>query len=167
MAETIQHHPLMFTFRDIISGDGFLAGITVSGKALMLYEDERWCIYGVRPGALAASGETPQGALLDFRKRFKEVLFDIADESRTFEAFRQEVERFFYEPDREDERRWEDALIAVRTGNFVPESPFSELPKQSPEIRPTQITVERLDGESKRFMPSDNVADVYLFPTAA
>ena len=167
MAETIQHHPLMFTFRDAISGDGFLAGISVSGKALMLYEDERWWMYGVRPGAIADNGETPQAAFLQFRNRYKEVLFDVADECGTFETFKQEVQRFFYELDTEEERRWEDALTAIRTGKFIPESSFSELPKQSPEMRPTQITVERLDGESKRFMPSDNVPDLYWFPTAA
>jgi hypothetical protein len=163
----INHHPLMFTFRDVISGDAFLAGITLCGRALILEEDGKWWMYGVRPAAIAESGYTPQEAFLRFRNTYKEVLFDIADEHRTFEALKQEVERFFYEPDPEEERRWEDAVIAIRSGNIIPPLPFSDLPREAPENRPTQITVGRLDGEHKRFMPSDNAPDMYFLPPEA
>jgi len=163
----ITHHPLMFTFRDVISGDGFLAGVTLSGRALMVEEDGKWWMYGVRPGAIAESGETPQDTISRFRNGYKEVLFDIADEYRTYDGFRQEVERFFYEPDPEEERRWEDALAAIRASAEAHPPPFSELPREAPERRPTQVTVERLDGQSKRFMPSDNVVDAYFVPEAA
>lgn len=163
----INHHPVMFTFRDAISGDAFLAGITLCGRALMVKEDGKWWMYGVRPAAIAETGDTPQETFLRFRNRYKEVLFDIAGEQRTFEAFKQEVERFFYEPDTEEERRWEDAVIAMRSGNIIPPPPFSDLPREAPENRPTQITAERLDGEHKRFMPSDNVRDMYFLPAEA
>lgn len=158
------HHPLIFTFRDTISGDGFLVGITVSGRALMVQEDARWWMYGVRPGAIAESGETPQEGFLRFRNRYTQILFDIASECRTFETLKQEVERFFYEPDRVEERRWEDALTAIRAGDFSPPPPFNELPTVIAETRPSQITVERLDEKNRRFMPSDNVPDTYLLP---
>ena len=167
MAEQVKNHPLMFTFGDAISGDGFLAGIKLSGRALMLKEDGKWWMYGVRPGAIAESGDTPQETSLRFRNRYKEILFDIAVYHRTFPAFKEEVERFFYETDTEEERRWEDALAAIRTGNCTIPPPFSDLPRQAPEDRPTQIIVERLDVENRRFMPSDNVQDVYLIPAAA
>jgi len=166
MAET-SNHPLIFTFRDAISGDGFLVGITLSGRALMLPEDGKWWMYGVRPGAIAESGDKPQEAFLRFRNRYKEILFDIASECLTFAAFKEEVERFFYEPDREEERRWEDALTAARTSNLPPPPPFDTLPRIVAEHYPPQITVERLDGQNKRFMPSDNVPDTYMFPVAA
>ena len=158
MAE-INHHPIMFTFRDAISGDGFLVGITLSGRALMLKEDEKWWMYGVRPGAIAESGESPQETVLCFRNRYREVLFDIAGDHDTFDAFKKEAERFFYEPDEEEERRWEDAVTAIRSQNLCSPAEFSELPRVAPESRPTQITVERLDGINKRFKPSDNVPD--------
>ncbi len=158
----IAQHPLIFTLRDAISGDGFLAGITLSGRALMEQGDDgKWWMYGVRPGALAESGDTPQETFLRFRNRYKEILFDIAQEHRTFDDFKREVERFFYEPDEEEERRWEDALRAVRAGNLVPPEPFSALPREEPEKRPSQITVEQLDREGRRFMPSDNVPDTF------
>jgi hypothetical protein len=167
MAE-IDHYPLLFTFRDVISGNGFLAGITLSGRALMLKEDDnKWWMYGVRPGAIAETGETIQEALLRFRNKYREVLFDIAGERNTFEAFRQEVERFFYEPDTEEEQRWESAATAIRFDDVTVPPALDRLPRQEPESRPSQITVERLDGANKRFMPSDNVPDRFVLPVAA
>ena len=163
MAESEDRYPLMFTYRDVISGDGFLAGITLSGRALMIKENDEWWMYGVRPGAIAETGKTPQETYLRFRNRYKQILFDIAGECRTFEAFKQETERFFYEPDEEEERRWEDAVAAIRSGELTKPAALSELPGgEAPETRPSQITVERLDGQRKRFMPTDNVPDIYI-----
>ncbi len=152
-------HPLLFTFRDAISGDGFLAGVTLSGRILVVEEDGKWWVYGVRPGAIAESGDSPQEALIHFRNRYKEVLFDVADEYRTFDEFRGEVERFFYEPDPEEERRWDNALTELRSKNLVPPTLLSELPRVSPETRPSQITVEQLNLPNRRFMPTDNTTD--------
>lgn len=160
-------NPLLFTFRDVISGDGFLTGITLSGRALMVQEGDKWWMYGVRPGGIAETADTAQELFLSFRKAYTEVLFDIAGECRSFDLFKQEVERFFYEPDAEEERRWEDAVTRIRSENLVPPPPLSELPRQLPETRPSQITVERLDGVNKRFKPTDNVPATYVVPMAA
>jgi hypothetical protein len=166
----LKNHPLLITLRDAISGDGFLAGITLSGRALMRKEDDgKWWMYGVRPAALAESGTTIEEAFLRFRGRYREVLFDIAQENSSFEDFRKEVERLFYEPDAdgEDERLWEDALTAIRTGKASAPDEFSALDRKSPETNPSQITVELLSpAVGKRFMPSDNVRDTYSIPTA-
>jgi hypothetical protein len=161
-------YPLMFTFRDAVSGNGFLAGVTLSGRALMVQEETHgWCIYGVRPAAIAETGTTPQEAYLRFRNRYKEVLFDISGESKDFESFRQETERFYYEPDAVEEQRWEDAFQALRNGTVVPREPFvCALPKENPESRPSQIAIARLD-EVKRFQASDNVSDTYVMAAAA
>ena|ERR1019366_1130585 len=165
----LKNHPLLITLRDAISGDGFLAGITLSGRALMRKEDDgKWWMYGVRPAALAESGTTIEEAFLRFRGRYRDVLFDIAQENSSFDNFRNEVERFFYEPDAdgEDERLWEDALTAIRTGGVRPPDEFSGLERKSPETTPSQITVELLNDVKKRFMPSDNVRDTYAIPDA-
>jgi len=168
VAVNLQEHPLMLTLRDAISGNGFLAGITLSGRALMRKEDDdKWWMYGVRPAGIAESGTTIEETLSRFRNRYKETLIDIAQESSTFDDFKTEIERFFFEADQEDERAWEDALTAIRTGDLAPPGPFSALPRESPESKPSQITIERLDGQGKRFMPSDNVTDTYSVPQAA
>lgn len=154
-------HPIMITLQDAISGNGFLAGVTLSGRALMRKEDDgKWWMYGVRPAAIAESGCTPQETFLHFRMRYKEALLDIAQESKSFEAFKAQVERFFYEADADDEdaRLWESALATIRKEHIAPPEPFSQLPRESPESKPSQITVERLDQKSG-FVPSDNVTD--------
>jgi len=161
------NYPLMFTFRDAVSGNGFLAGITLSGRALMVEEEDgSWWMYGVRPAGIAEAGATPQEAYFRFRNRYKSVLFDIAEETRDFEAFRKLVEGFYSEPDHDEEKRWEDAFRALRSGIVVPERPFSDLPRESPESRPSQIAITRLD-EIRRFQASDNVSDTFVMAAAA
>ncbi len=147
----MSHYPLMFTFRDAVSGDGFLAGVTLSGRALMVKEGENeWCVYGVRPAAIAETGTTPQEAYLRFRNRYKDVLFDISGESKNFEDFRRETERFYYEPDAQEEQRWEEAFQNLRCGKVVPQEAFvCALPKENPENR-TKAT-NRSDGRPSRW----------------
>ena len=170
MAEKVRLdvHPILITLRDVISGDGFLAGITLSGRALMRWEDDVWWMYGVRPAAIADSGGTIEEAFARFRNRYKEVLFDFAQESRDFEHFKAAVEQFFYEADAdgEDERLWEEALKQIRATNCAPPEPFSKLPREYPESKPSQITVERLNRADARFKPSDNITDTYSVPMA-
>ena len=169
MADRITKVPLMFTFQDAVSGNGFLAGITLSGRALMVREEEdgRWWMYGVRPGAIADAGSTLLETFTNFKERYKLFLFDVAEESKNFEEFKKEVERFFYELDDDQENRWMAAVQAIRSGDVVPEEPFSTLPRIAPERRPAQITVERLSDEARRFKPGDNAIDTYMIPMAA
>lgn len=161
-------YPVMFTVRDTVSGNGFLSAVTLSGWALMVREDEKWWVYGVRPSAIAETGNTPEEAFFRFRNAYKNVLFDAAQLATTYDDFKQEIERFFYEPDKAEEARWLRAVQAIRSGEIQPEPPFfSGLPKESPETRPTQITVERLDKSCTRYTPVDNVPDYFSLPTAA
>ena len=155
------HYPLLFNFREAVSGNGFLAGVTVSGgRAVMLSEDGEWWMYGVRPAGLAETGETPQETFLRFMARLKAVLFDIASETSTFEEFRAEVERFLNEGNDEEEKRWNTAQLQLKSGTVTPEAPFlSSLPKEAPETRPTSMGILRLDGTAseQRFSSNDNV----------
>jgi hypothetical protein len=162
------NYPVMFTFRDAVSGNGFLAGVTLSGRGLMVNEDDRWWVYGVRPGAIAECGQTPLEAFAKFRNRYKNVLFDIAAESNTFHSFRRDVEQFYYQPDAEEEKRWEEAFLALREGKLILEKPFCDLPRENPENRPSQITIARLDEIKRfRFTPTDNIPDKYVMAAAA
>jgi hypothetical protein len=155
----LKDHPIMITLQDTISGNGFLAQITLSGRTLMRYEDDgKWWMYGVRPAAIAESGSTIEEAFLRFRQAHKEVLFDIAQDSKDFDELRTKVERFFNEGD-SDEQAWDNALKAVRDAHAAPPQPFSNLPRQSPDSRPPRIEVERLDGKIRPFAASENVSD--------
>jgi hypothetical protein len=159
-------YPVMFTVRDTVSGNGFLAGVTLSGRALMVYEDDKWWVYGVRPGAIAGSGKTPQEAFHDFRERYKMLLFDYATEVEDFGSFKKDVESFYGQPDTEEEARWTAAFQAIRDGNIVVEAPFTDLPKENPQKRPTGISIIPLH-EVKRFSATDNIPDSYTFAAAA
>jgi hypothetical protein len=172
---TLKEHPIMLTLQDSISGNGFLARITMSGRALMREEEAgEWWIYGVRPAALAASGENIDQAFQRFRDAYWQVLADMAAESFSFEAFEAEVQRFFAEKDadNEDETLWEAALAAIRGGVCEPPAPFAKLPRRSPEQYPSFIKVERTDAQALdvRLTPSDNVPPAvfaYTLPKAA
>jgi hypothetical protein len=167
MTEAAIVYPLIFTYRDAVSGNGFLAGVTITGRALMRHEDEKWWMYGVRPAGIAEAGNTPNETFLSFRQRYSAVLFDIAAESESFEAFREEVERFFYEADNAEEQLWAEAHLLFKSGKVTPEEPFAALKKDSPETRPAVISVARLDN-AQRFSATDNVPDtVYIVPPAA
>lgn len=96
-------YPVMFTVRDTVSGNGFLAGVTLTGRAIMSREEDgKWWVYGVRPAAIAESGETPQEAFMRFRNSYKNVLFDFAEGSDKYENFRESVEAFYHQPDQQE-----------------------------------------------------------------
>lgn len=162
-------YPVMFTLRDTVSGNGFLAGVTLTGRALMRKEDDgKWWVYGVRPGAIAETGNAPEEAFLRFRNTYRNVLFDMAEGSPDYEAFRGSVESFYFQPDPEEEGSWQTASDAIRSGSFVPDDEFfGKLPKEPPETRPTQLQVARLDAQAQRYTPSDNIPDYYALPRAA
>ncbi len=164
----MSEYPLVFTVRDAIAGNGFLAGVTLSGRGLMVKErDDIWWMYGVRPAAIAARGETPAGAYLDFRTTLFATLVDAATEAVCFEGFKAEVERFFYERDQSEEQRWQAAGDAIRRGEVVPEAPyFTGLKREAPDARPVTISVERLDTQHV-FTASDNVLETYALIPAA
>lgn len=162
-------YPLMFTLRDAVSGNGFLAGVTLTGRALMTKEsDGKWWVYGVRPAPIAESGNTPEEAFLRFRNAYKNVLFDTAEGAVNYDAFRASVENFYFQPDEEEENRWQKAFSAIRSGSLTPDDEFfGKLPKERPETRPTNLQVIRLDTQAKRYSPSDNVPDYCALPQAA
>jgi hypothetical protein len=163
------NYPVMFTFKDVVSGNGFLSGVMLSGRALMCKEsDGKWWIYGVHPGGMAQFGESAMEAFSSFRASYKTVLFDIAEESSNFEEFEAEVQSFHNQCGEGEEARWETAVNALRDGTVIPEEPFSKLPKHAPESRTCEVTVERLDLKaSNLFSSENNIPDTFELPVAA
>ncbi len=150
MDSTTAKFPLLFGFHAAIVGQGFLAGVRASGRAIA--ERERaddWWILGVHPGAIAEHGSTLQDAVSRFRLRLKAVLIDFAEETADFAAFKREVESFFIATEPESEREWEMARQAVRAGKLS----LAELPKVT-DCPPPRIEVTILD-----LVPDANVLD--------
>jgi hypothetical protein len=166
----LQGHPIIITLQDAVAGNGFLARITLSGRSLMRHEDGKWWMYGVKPSAIAASGNNIAEAFLNFKTSYQAILFDIASDSKDFSEFKREVERFFTEADadNEDERMWHEALKTIRAKNCQIPDAFADLPRKSPESVPASITVDRVDAkEQKMFTPKDNAQDGYFIARAA
>lgn len=109
-------YPILFGFRDLIAGNGFVAGVAVNGRALLVDEGDGYWMYGVNPGGVAAGGATASEAQSEFRVAYRSVLFDIASESADFAAFRTEVERFFSETNEPTKTEWDEAVSEVRSG---------------------------------------------------
>jgi hypothetical protein len=69
---------LLFGRRELVEGNGFVARVVVSGRALLVDENGECWIEGVNPGGFAASGKSPSEALAAFGSAFRAILFDIA-----------------------------------------------------------------------------------------
>jgi len=137
----MNEYPLLFTIRELISGNGFLAGVIGRGRCLMVNEgpDEGRWLYGVQPGGIAESGETPQEAYLRFVVALRNALADMAALSPDFDTFHESAISFFCEIDREDQGRWDAAVAKVRSGAAV-EPSLSSLPRERAET-PCEVQV--------------------------
>ena len=63
-------------------------------------------IYGVNPGGLAAKGPNQKEAAEEFRASYRTVLIDLAEECIDFDAFKNQVEKFY----------WSTCAATERTG---------------------------------------------------
>ncbi len=114
-----QHLPLLFSFKQVVLGNGFLVGVTMNGRALLDEDSEETWITGVAPVGLAGGGVDRTAAFTDFRKAWAEVLFDIANESITFDAFQRQCEEFLASSMDSMTTEWQAALEEVRRTKYV------------------------------------------------
>lgn len=110
-------YPILFNVRDPVVGDGFLAGVVADGRALMREEEDGYWIDGVFPGAVCAGGKSRDEALLKFRETYRRVLFDYAATAESFDAFKQAIERFFWEETPGEAEAWKEATEELRRDN--------------------------------------------------
>lgn len=152
MTDRPAQYPLLFTFFDKVEGNGYLADVAIHGKLLATEEDGQWWMYGVKPGALAASGHSRAEAYMEFRRTLMQVLFDLAGDARDFYAFRESARRFFDETDPETEAEWETARELVRRGSITIEGM-----RREDREEPRRIDIR----EKQVFAAKDNVVDPY------
>ena len=137
--------PLIFGVREAVTGNGFVGGISISGRALMVREEDGlWWVYGVEPGGMAACGETSTEAYLLFRETVRKVLLDSASLASSFEQFYTDVEMIGRQINAAESARWEAARAAIRAGVVTPEGPLAELPRYTADVR-CGVEVVRLD----------------------
>lgn len=157
-------YALIFTFKEIITSKRFMSSVSGSGRALMVREDDGgWWLYGVEPGGLSASGDTPQEAHRKFTDALKGILLDIASEAESFAAYADQVKLFFHEIDDVEEASWRSALEAIRSGRVTLEAPFSALPRQPAESQ-RFIIVQEIEPEA---FPGVESRNDFALPVAA
>lgn len=130
--------PLLFTYRDTVFGNGFVAQVcATNGRLLCISEDDGFWMYGVNPGGMATGSTEPKSALAGFRRMFSNILVDIAAEADDFAAFQKLVTEFFNSSNPGYEAEWQDAVAKVRSEGLTVDG----LKKLSAES-PRSITVE-------------------------
>ena len=154
----MSQYPLLFTYRDILLGDGFVAGVEIKGRSLMVQEDDGYWIYGVSPGGIAAGGESQKEAAEEFRSMYRTVLFDIAAEATTYEQLRSEVEAFFQNRNEAFEGDWWGAVSQVRAGQVKSDWLEKERADSDRGVKVVEIAIEET-ATAERPSPSDNRPD--------
>ncbi len=136
-------YPVLFKVSYDLSCRSFAARVVVSGRALMVYEDDEWWCHGVEPGGMTAHGRGPAMAYAAFKATLGEVLKDVADDAGNFEDFEKAATHFASESDPTEAVRWEAARQAIRSGQEI-DWPFAEMRHETGEW-PVKATVEKLD----------------------
>lgn len=147
-------YPILFGFRDLVAGHGYVAGVETQGRLLLVKEDDSFWAYGVNPGGLAGRGETEHEAMADFREGYRSVLYDIAEDAATFIEFKSEVEAFFDETNRRLEAEWTTAVEDVKADRISADW----LQKQSADDTPRQVRVVLLQNPDARDNELDKTA---------
>lgn len=113
----------MFSFKQVVVGNGWVAGVRMDGRALLEMEkcdgqDEFW-ITGVAPVGIAGGGTDRAAAFTEFRKAWMEVVFDVAAASTDFASFDQECRKFLSACEPHITKLWDDAVLEVRRKQYV------------------------------------------------
>jgi hypothetical protein len=126
-------------------------GVVAQGRALLTEDGGECWMMGVNPGSVAASGAQRGDAFCAFKEGYLSVLYDIANEAETFEAFEQEVKEFFAATNEPNERDWQQALREVRAGRLN-----TDLPKIDADETPPQLLVIEIDEPTPQANALDN-----------
>ncbi|MCA8979234.1 MAG: hypothetical protein H6831_12685 [Planctomycetes bacterium] len=137
MQDPLTSLPLLFSFRQLVAGDGFLAGVRMNGRALLEIErvddrEEAW-ISGVAPVGIAGGGNDRGVAYVEFRKSWTEVLFDLAAEANSIDDFRAKCEVFLGSTEDRMTELWRGAVEVVRSGRY--EDPALETGDADRQVR--------------------------------
>ncbi len=144
-------YPLIFTFRDMLAGNGFVAEVYMRGHVLLGDEGDGFWTYGVQPGGIAAGGLDRGSALSEFREQYKSVLYDIAAEAGTFEELRAEFQGFFQEQSPHTRELWVSAREQVRRGEISLQGMDKvDSDHRVPELQVTEVEPPRANPARNR-----------------
>jgi hypothetical protein len=144
--------PLLFSFQQPVFGKGFLAGVRMDGRALLEQEDGEFWISGVAPIGFAVGNADLGCAFTEFRKAWVAVLFDIANESNSFEEFKDACEKFLGSKAHHITEEWNASLEETRRAQAA-------VPGLKRERADKPITFVVEDLAAQRHDPKENVLE--------
>lgn len=142
-------YPIFVEYKLPIMCTGFVAGVTVRGRVLLVEEaKDEWWAYGINPGGICGEAKDLNSAVAVFYERFQSVLFDLADEGKSFADFKAAVEHFVNDTNEEFEKDWQAAREQIRKGAVA------DLPDMRRETAEVKHSVRV--KEIKQPAPTDN-----------
>lgn len=116
MSYASKSYPLLCSFRELVTGNGFVAEVQANGRALAEELEDGWWLTGVHPGGITEGGQTLREAHLALQLTFRKVMIDLSKEHADFASFERGVREFFETSYPEIAAEWQAALDAQRAG---------------------------------------------------
>ena len=127
-------YPIVFTYTEVVVGNGYVATVKITGRCLMEdFGDKDVWVTGVHPSGFSAGAEDQKAGSAAFQREHRVALLDMAHEAAVFKEFRRLVQAFFDQTSRIGESEWWEAVSQVRSGEVSSEW----LRKVSADTRPT------------------------------
>lgn len=152
--------PLLFSFQQVVFGNGFTADVNMNGRALLEEREgtaecasETW-ISGVAPISISGGGADRSVAYVEFRNAWVSVLFDIAAEAASFDDFKRECQAFLESSAPHLTKEWDESLAACRRSKYID----PKLP--SKPVVPVTFSVVDITGKVPN--PTANTIEVGL-----
>ena len=113
-------YPIVYTYRDLIAGNGFVATVETTGRCLMedFGENDVW-VTGVHPSGFSAGADNQQSASEAFQREHRVALLDMAHDAPDFDSFRVMVHDFHAQKSEIGEMEWWEAVRQVRAGTIT------------------------------------------------
>lgn len=145
-------YPLVFSFRTLVAGKGYYAGVEIRGRVLLCEEKDGFWMYGVQPGSIAGGGVDRGTAFCDFEEGYKSVLYDIAADVDNYTEFEREANEFFGQVNGPTEKDWYGALAKVRRSRTaLPGIDKVDADRHPPSFRVFEVDVQRSTPNENSF----------------
>ena len=115
----MNRYPILFNYRELIVGNGFVASVESAGRCLMedFGEEDVW-VRGVHPSGFSAGANDQKSASDAFQREHRVALLDIAHEASDFDHFKEMVHTFHAQKSRGGMKEWWEAVKRVRSGEI-------------------------------------------------
>ncbi len=146
-------YPILFGYRDFVAGNGFVAVVSVSGRALIEDDHDGVWMIGINPGGFDAQGSSHQLAATAFREEYRTVLYDIASSTTDFATFQAMLQDFLQDAQPTLVADWDQAVEAVRRKEV---DPMGLRQRNSSDFKPS---IRAMQLETASAKPKDNPVD--------